>query len=153
MASSDIGEIVSFVHSVIDRVIPDPAAAAEAKLKTTELAQKGDLDELHFMVEDKASARTRELAMLQAGHKDYITPVLAIGITLGFFCLLAATFFIPIQPSMVSVAQILIGTLGTAWVAVVSYYFGTSSGERTMNVSLAANGYDKNATKTPPAKK
>jgi hypothetical protein len=38
--------LIPAVTSIIDKIIPDPAAAAEAKLKTLELAQKGDLSYL-----------------------------------------------------------------------------------------------------------
>lgn len=39
-------EFLSPVLSILDKIIPDPKAAAEAKLKALELAQNGDLAEL-----------------------------------------------------------------------------------------------------------
>jgi len=35
--------LIPAVTSIIDKIIPDPAAAAEAKLKALDLAQKGEL--------------------------------------------------------------------------------------------------------------
>jgi hypothetical protein len=41
-----LGPILDIGKSILDRVIPDPAAKAEAQLKLLELAQKGELAEL-----------------------------------------------------------------------------------------------------------
>lgn len=38
--------LIPVISSVLDKVIPDPGAAAEAKLKMLELGQKGELTEL-----------------------------------------------------------------------------------------------------------
>ena len=38
--------IIPIIGSVLDKVLPDPAAAAEAKLRMLELAQRGELAEL-----------------------------------------------------------------------------------------------------------
>lgn len=37
------GALVSMLPGILDKIIPDPAAAADAKLKALELAQKGEL--------------------------------------------------------------------------------------------------------------
>ncbi|MDY0072480.1 MAG: 3TM-type holin [Thauera sp.] len=37
------GALVSMLPGLLDKIIPDPAAAADAKLKALELAQKGEL--------------------------------------------------------------------------------------------------------------
>lgn len=37
------GALISMLPGILDKVIPDPAAAADAKLKALELAQKGEL--------------------------------------------------------------------------------------------------------------
>lgn len=41
-----IPALLPLVSSVLDKVLPDPTAAAEAKIKMIELAQKGELTEL-----------------------------------------------------------------------------------------------------------
>lgn len=38
--------VIPAVTAILDKIIPDPQAAAEAKLKALELAQKGDLAQL-----------------------------------------------------------------------------------------------------------
>ena len=42
--------VISAVSSLLDRVIPDPQKAAEAKIKLAELAAKGESDELAALV-------------------------------------------------------------------------------------------------------
>ena len=37
------GALVSMLPGILDKIIPDPAAAADAKLKALELAQRGEL--------------------------------------------------------------------------------------------------------------
>lgn len=37
------GALVSMLPGILDKIIPDPAAAADAKLKAIELAQRGEL--------------------------------------------------------------------------------------------------------------
>lgn len=47
MALFDLNAIPALIGKVIDRVIPDPVAAAEAKFKVATLAQNGELEQLH----------------------------------------------------------------------------------------------------------
>lgn len=42
-----IDAITALIGKVLDRVIPDPIAAADAKLKVAALAQNGELEQLH----------------------------------------------------------------------------------------------------------
>jgi hypothetical protein len=40
-------DFIPLIGKVVDRVLPDPAQQAEAKLKVMELAQTGELEQLH----------------------------------------------------------------------------------------------------------
>jgi len=91
------------------------------KLKMAELG----LDESRIAAMDRESARNKEI---QTGDK--MPAILAILLTLGFFGLLVALTFFPIQEVALSTIQIMLGSLGTAWIAAMSYYFGSSSGSR-----------------------
>ncbi len=75
---------------------------------------------------DRDSARHREIEMMRWGHRDLTPPLLAFTVTIGFFGVVIAIFFIPIVQGMREIADVLIGALGTAWVTIVSYYFGSS---------------------------
>jgi hypothetical protein len=43
--------LIPIITSIIDKILPDPKAAAEAKLKALELAQRGELAELDAEVQ------------------------------------------------------------------------------------------------------
>ena len=147
MALDPITAGIETLNTVIERVFPDPQQATTAKLKLAEMQQNGELEAFKAESNDKTSARNREVEIAKAGHKDNITPTLAIFITIGFFMLLLATFFLPIQAGMLQVANILIGTLGSAWIQVVSYYFGSSLGSKNKEMLIANQGNIHNVDK------
>jgi hypothetical protein len=81
---------------------------------------------------DRASARAREMSV-----RDKIPAVLAIAVTGGFFGLLALLIFHAIPVESREVLSVMTGALGTAWVSIVSYYFGSSSGSAAKTQLLA----------------
>ena len=74
---------------------------------------------------DIADARNREVQV-----KDYTPRILAYGVTLGFFGILALYAYGNIPETNISVLNIMIGSLGTAWVSIINYYFGSSIGSQ-----------------------
>ncbi len=102
-----IDAILKIGEKVLDRVLPDPAAKAEAQAKLMELAQKGDLANLQAEVdfaridaEDRDSARSRESEMAKADVWDLtknINTVLAIGVIALSFILFAALMTIEVK--------------------------------------------------------
>lgn len=71
-------DFLPFIGTVLDRVLPDPAAAAEAKIRLLELAQKGESDALNADLQatlgqldiNKAEASTGSLFV--AGWRPFI---------------------------------------------------------------------------------
>ncbi len=72
---------------------------------------------------DRNSARQREMTI-----KDWTPALLAAGITAGFFGILAYLMLYSPPAGSRDVLNIMLGSLGTAWVSVVAYYFGSSAG-------------------------
>lgn len=72
---------------------------------------------------DRDSARKREMSVL-----DWTPRILAYGITLGFFTVLGFMLLNTLPAGARDPMLLMLGALQTAWVAVVSYYFGSSRG-------------------------
>lgn len=87
-----------------------------------------DVQEEQLAYQDVASARSRQVSI-----KDWTPAVLAYVVTLGFFGVLTYVMHYGVkigQGQGGEAVLILLGSLGTAWTAVVGYYFGSSVGAR-----------------------
>lgn len=108
------------------------------KLKEAELQFRRDMAKLEIDLEqiaagDRASARQRE-----ATTGDVWTPrVLASGVTIGFFGVLVWLLAYGIPENGGEALLVMLGSLGTAWAGVISYYFGSSAGSRHKSDLLA----------------
>ncbi len=72
-------------------------------------------------VENQISARNLAIAT-----KSKVPEFLSVVITLGFFSVLGYMLLNDSKPN--ETLLIMLGSLGTAWVAIVNYWFGSSSG-------------------------
>ena len=147
LASQAIGKALG-VENLQPEGVEDAIAAAQSsdpdilvKLKAVETDFQLRMAELGFAnaekleelaTADRASARLREIAV-----KDRIPAILAIGVTLGFFSLLAVFCFRELPQSSATILNIMVGSLGTAWAGVISYYFGSSSGSADKSRTIA----------------
>lgn len=92
-----------------------------AEIELQKQAQELGLNFEKLAVEDRKSARDMQIAT-----KSNIPATLAIIVTIGFFSILLALMFGTVTKS--DAMMLLLGSLGTAWTAIVSYYFGSSAG-------------------------
>ena len=132
-----LSEILNIGTTIIDKIFPDKQAAEAAKIKLIELQQQGEFKEIdaelerkRLDIQDIASVRARESAMASSGKRDATPPILAISLTIGFFGLLTLLIFVDVDKEAMTLLQIMLGCLGTAFVQVISYYFGSSSSSR-----------------------
>ena len=83
-------------------------------------------------IQDVSDARD-----MQKSTKSIIPPTLAIMVTLGFFSILGYmmsplySVAVPNQPLLV-----MLGSLGTAWGAIMHFYFGSSTGSQGKDATI-----------------
>ena len=129
-----IAALLSIGEKVLDKVLPDPAAKAEAQAKLMEMAQKGQLAELEFMAKEMDSARRREVEIAVSTNAPFIskvvTPILALG-TVGLtFILFTVIIFVDVNAQSKDILVYVLGGLTSAMTMVLGYYFGSSAGSK-----------------------
>jgi len=99
---------------------------SDLKIKMKELGIK----ESELAFDDKADAR--------AAHKDSKMPgILAIILTIGFFGSLIAMMLVEIPEANKTIVNIMVGSLGTAWIGSMQYFNGTTLGSHTKTKLMA----------------
>jgi len=114
------GTLIPVVGSLLDKLIPDPKMAAEAKLKAVELAQTGELAHLDAEVRlalgqievNKVEAGTD---LFRGGWRPFVGWICALGLGIQFIIAPFFTFFgnapFP-QLDMSTLMTLLFGMLG-----------------------------------------
>ena len=138
--------ILKIGEKVLDRVMPDPAAKAEAQAKLMELAQKGELANLQAEVDfakidagDRDSARNRESEMAKADVwplTKNINTVLAIGVISLSFALFAVLMTIEVKSMAKDILIYILGVLSAALTQILSFYFGSSQGSKNKQAEI-----------------
>ena len=135
-----IAALLSIGEKVLDKVIPDPAAKAEAQAKLMEMAQKGELAQLEANVKEMQSARDREIQIATSSAapmlNKIVTPVLALG-TVGLtFILFGVIIFVDVDADSKDILIYVLGALTSAVTMVLGYYFGSSAGSKEKSQQL-----------------
>ena len=129
-----IAALLSIGEKVLDKVIPDPAAKAEAQAKLMEMAQKGQLAELEAMTKEMDSARKREIEIATSEFapmlNKIVTPILALGTVALTFILYAIIIFTDVDEQSKDILIYVLGALTSAVTMVLGYYFGSSMGSK-----------------------
>ncbi len=94
--------------------------------------QEFTLKQYELEVEDRISARSREAAVLQAGGSDVLFKTVGWGITLAFLLIVLYSIgIIPADPDInKDFLMFASGSVTSAFMAVISYYFGSSTGSK-----------------------
>lgn len=135
-----LGAILSIGEKVLDKVMPDPNAKAEAQAKLMEMAQRGELAQLEAHVKEMQSARDREIQIATSDKapmlNKIVTPVLALG-TVGLtFILFAIIIFVDVDAESKDILIYVLGALTSAVTMVLGYYFGSSAGSKEKSQQL-----------------
>ena len=135
-----LAAILSIGEKVLDKVLPDPGAKAEAQAKLMEIAQQGELAQLEAQVKEMQSARDREVQIATSANaptlNKIVTPLLALG-TVGLtFILFGVIIFVDVDTDSKDIFIYVLGALTSAVTMVLGYYFGSSAGSKEKSAQL-----------------
>ena len=102
----------------------------QAEIELQKSAQELGLNFEQLAVDDRKSARD-----MQSATQSIVPPIMAFGVTLGFFGILFGLMTGKVD-STNQALMIMLGSLGTAWVSIISFYFGSSSGSQKKDQML-----------------
>ena len=71
-----------------------------------------------------------------ATGSDWVVPTLAFTLTAGFFALLFVLCFHTVPDPNLAMLNIVLGSLGTAWIGAMAYFFGSSRGNQAKDWML-----------------
>ena len=133
MATELIGKTLGISSEEVTTAINSNKLTADqiAGLQQAELALKAKAQEMGLDFESLATQDRKSARDMQMTVKSMIPPILAIGITIGFFGIMTGMMSGKVQSS--EALMILLGSLGTAWISIVGYYFGSSKGSDDKN--------------------
>lgn len=136
LAGTVLGSILGVDDPTDDEMLANATKQALAdpnkvmQLKEAELAFKAKMKELDIREADLDIENTKSARLMQIETGSYIPGLLALLVTAGFFGLLGILCWRVIPTDNEEVLYVMVGSLGTAWVAVVNFYFGSSHGSK-----------------------
>lgn len=93
-----------------------------------------DLDITKLEIDNVKDARKREIVM-----KDRMPSVMAILLTMGFFGLLILVMTVTVTSYAKPILEVMVGAMGSAFLSVINYYFGSSRGSTLKTILSEKN--------------
>jgi hypothetical protein len=125
-----IDDIIGVGMKLVDKLIPDPAAKAQAQLELQKLAQEGKLAELQADMNEQNNISERWKADLGSDSwlSKNVRPMTLIALLVAYFIFATASAFeIIVKPEYVNL-------LGQMIMLIVSAYFGGRTLEKIMEM-------------------
>jgi len=137
---SGIEKPITAIGNAIDKIFTSDEERMTAKAILEKISQHPaelahELEKLQLTTDaaDRDSARKREVEV-----KDWMPSILSACVTIGFFGVMIAMMLDKsISSDYRDVLNIMTGSLGTAWIGVINYYFGSSASGRFKDKALA----------------
>lgn len=129
-----IDDIVSVGMKILDKVIPDPAAKAEAQSKLVELQQQGRLAELQADTAEAQELTKRQQADMASDSwlAKNIRPMTLIAIISGYFVFAMMSAF------NMDTNERYVELLGQWGMLIMSFYFGGRTLEKIVDMKSKA---------------
>ena len=120
---------------VLDKVLPDPAAKAQAQLALMEASQKGELAQLQADVQEQVELTKRLEADMASDSwlSKNIRPMTLIAILAGYF------LFAGLSAASIEVNKTYVELLGQWGMLIMSFYFGGRTLEKIMDMKAKKN--------------
>jgi len=127
-----IDTILKIGEKVLDRVLPDPAAKAEAQAKLMEMAQKGQLAELQADSVEAQELTKRLQADMSSDSwlSKNIRPATLIYILTAYLAMVI------MDASGLDISDNFVSLLGQWGMLVMSFYFGGRTLEKIMDMKV-----------------
>jgi hypothetical protein len=125
-----IAALLSIGEKVLDKVIPDPAAKAEAQAKLMEMAQKGQLAELEAdnVEAQELTKRLQSDMGSDSWLSKNIRPMTLIYILTAYLAMVI------MDASGLDISDNFVSLLGQWGMLVMSFYFGGRTLEKVMDM-------------------
>lgn len=119
--------LISLAGTLIDKIFTGVEDNRNARLELMKYAMSIEGQKAMAEAQDRISARDR-----QSKLNDNTTTLMAIFLFVGYFAVLVAFLFLgkyfsALSPGLHDVMMLLLGSLTTAFLMVVAYYFGSST--------------------------
>lgn len=125
-----VDDIISVGMKILDKVIPDPAAKAEAQAKLVELQQQGRLAELQADTAEAQELTKRQQADMASDSwlSKNIRPMTLIAIISGYF------IFAMMSAFDMDTNERYVELLGQWGMLIMSFYFGGRTLEKIVDM-------------------
>ena len=129
-----VDDIISVGMKILDKVIPDPAAKAEAQAKLVELQQQGRLAELQADTAEAQELTKRQQADMASDSwlAKNIRPMTLIAIISGYFVFAMMSAF------DMDTNERYVELLGQWGMLIMSFYFGGRTLEKIIDMKTKA---------------
>lgn len=145
IAGSLLAQVLNVENTpeALEQRIQNLTAEDVVKIKEVEAKHQERLLEIgvesdRVYLQDIQDARKREAEVVKAtGKKDINLYVLAWTVVASFFLIVALLLYKAIPVGQDNIVYMLLGTLGTGFITVLSYFFGSSKGSADKTTLLA----------------
>lgn len=148
LVSGGLKGLLDGAGTIISKFKADPTKVAEFEKEMEELRINSELEanrigleaeriknaEIESFLKDTQDARASNVAIQQSDKASWLSKnsmyILAIVITIGFFGLLTYMLKYNVPKENKDILNIMLGSLGTAWITIVNFFFGSSMSSR-----------------------
>jgi len=125
-----VDDIINVGMKILDKVIPDPVAKAEAQAKLLEIQQQGRLAELQADTAEQQELSKRQVADMASDSwlSKNIRPLTLIAILAGYF------IFAMMSAFNLDTNKTYVELLGQWGMLIMSFYFGGRTLEKIMDM-------------------